>query len=334
MNYRIGYRTLKTALAVPIAVYIAMLLNLESYTTAGVIAILCVQPTKRRSLKFASDIFFCSLAGTILALVIFNLFGYTIIGLGLLFLLYIPIPVSFNIKNGIVIGAVVNLALFVSDDITWDVIKNSFGLVLIGGGTALSMNLLMPNITNTLTKRKTNIEEGFREVFQQIALALNGKEHHENHEKINSLDNEINKAKSLAFIDIENHFLRHEDRLYRYFNMRQNQLEGLKRIDSLARSVTAQSEESSKIGYFILGLTDSLHHFESTRENLETVTEMLAMIVTLPLPNSKEEFVNRATLLQLLKELNTYLLVKESMQEVADSVGKKKNGNKSVSTQH
>ncbi len=330
MKYRIGYRTFKTALAVPIAVYLAMLINLESYTTAGVIAILCVQPTKRRSLRFALDIFFCALAGTILALVILSLFGYTILGLGLLFLFYIPIPVTFNIRNGIVIGAVVILALFVSGDITLDVIKNSFWLVAIGGGTALSMNLFMPNITETLAKRKIAIEDDYRKVFKQIASHLNGYGHEENTEVLNGLHKEIDRAKSLAFVDIENHFLRHEDRLYQYFHMRQDQLGILKRIDELAKSVKTHSEESVKIAQFILGLTDSLHHFKSTKTNREMLTVMTNDFENLPLPTSKETFIHRATLLQLLKELNAYLLVKESMQEVNDAVMKKESGTKSV----
>lgn len=45
--FKIGYRTLKTALGTALAIYIAQMLGLQNYSAAGIITILCIQVTKK-----------------------------------------------------------------------------------------------------------------------------------------------------------------------------------------------------------------------------------------------------------------------------------------------
>ncbi|WP_372869535.1 aromatic acid exporter family protein, partial [Planomicrobium okeanokoites] len=56
----IGYRTLKTAVGVIIAISLAQLLQLEFFVSAGILTILCIQPTKKRSIRAALSRFIAS----------------------------------------------------------------------------------------------------------------------------------------------------------------------------------------------------------------------------------------------------------------------------------
>ena len=49
-KFSIGYRTLKTALGAAIAIAVAQFFDLQFYTAAGILTILSVQPTKKKSL--------------------------------------------------------------------------------------------------------------------------------------------------------------------------------------------------------------------------------------------------------------------------------------------
>ncbi|MBQ9999250.1 aromatic acid exporter family protein, partial [Bacillus subtilis] len=49
--FKIGYRTIKTALGTALAIYISQLLHLQNYASAGIITILCIQITQKRSLQ-------------------------------------------------------------------------------------------------------------------------------------------------------------------------------------------------------------------------------------------------------------------------------------------
>lgn len=49
--FKIGYRTIKTALGTTLAIYISQLLHLQNFASAGIITILCIQITQKRSLQ-------------------------------------------------------------------------------------------------------------------------------------------------------------------------------------------------------------------------------------------------------------------------------------------
>ena len=48
-KFSIGYRTLKTAFGASVAIAIAQYFDLQFFTAAGILTILCIQPTKRKS---------------------------------------------------------------------------------------------------------------------------------------------------------------------------------------------------------------------------------------------------------------------------------------------
>ena len=46
--FKIGYRTLKTALGTTLAIVLAQILGLENFASAGIITILCIKATKKK----------------------------------------------------------------------------------------------------------------------------------------------------------------------------------------------------------------------------------------------------------------------------------------------
>ena len=63
----IGYRTLKTVISAVCAMYIAYFIGLPSYTPAGLIAIISVQNTTKKSLDYAVQRFIAAFVGLLLA---------------------------------------------------------------------------------------------------------------------------------------------------------------------------------------------------------------------------------------------------------------------------
>lgn len=50
---KIGYRTIKTAIATPIAITIAQLVGVTNIASAGILTILCIQPSRKKSVESA-----------------------------------------------------------------------------------------------------------------------------------------------------------------------------------------------------------------------------------------------------------------------------------------
>ncbi|WP_231572532.1 aromatic acid exporter family protein, partial [Halobacillus sp. BBL2006] len=46
---KIGYRTIKTAIGTPFAIWVAQMLQLDNFASAGILTILCIQITRKRS---------------------------------------------------------------------------------------------------------------------------------------------------------------------------------------------------------------------------------------------------------------------------------------------
>lgn len=63
MKFSIGYRTIKTAVGTAVSILIAQKLGLDNFASAGILTILCIQVTKKKSLRTAWDRFLaCVLA--------------------------------------------------------------------------------------------------------------------------------------------------------------------------------------------------------------------------------------------------------------------------------
>ena len=87
--FKIGYRTLKTALGTA-PIYLAQLLHLQNFASAGIITILCIQITQKRSLL----VLICRLfIGDRLFICLFGLIGYYPFAIGILLVLFIPTTV-------------------------------------------------------------------------------------------------------------------------------------------------------------------------------------------------------------------------------------------------
>ena len=78
-KFSIGYRTLKTALGASIAIAVAQFFDLQFYTAAGILTILSVQPTKKKSLHAVYTRVISSIVGIALAYFFFEIFGYNAI---------------------------------------------------------------------------------------------------------------------------------------------------------------------------------------------------------------------------------------------------------------
>ncbi|MGL4818818.1 MAG: aromatic acid exporter family protein, partial [Bacilli bacterium] len=98
----IGQRTVKTAIGTALAVSIALMIGLEYPTSAGIITILCIQTTRKKSLRSATSRFFACNLAMLMSAAIFELFGYYTPFIALHLLLLIPILVRFRIQEGVV----------------------------------------------------------------------------------------------------------------------------------------------------------------------------------------------------------------------------------------
>jgi len=319
--FKIGYRTIKTALGATLAIIIAQMLNLEYFSAAGIIAILCIQVTKKKSVYASWHRFLACLIAMAYASLLFQFIAFHPLIIGLILLIFIPTAVALKINEGIVTSSVIIMHLYGSGDITFSLLINETILIAVGVGVALVMNLYMPSVDDKLLAYQESIETNFSEILMGIVRYLRDNDHTWDGKEITETANLLNQAKSLAFRDVENHFLREEDLYYHYFKMREKQFEIIERILPLVTNIPLVVKQSGIVADFIEDLAENVHPQNTAILYLKKLEEMEIHFRGMALPHTREEFESRASLLQLMKEMESYLLLKHSFKGLPKLTG-------------
>lgn len=312
--FKIGYRTVKTALGTTIAVMLAQFLQLDNYVSAGIITVLCIKVTKKKSLQSSwARLLACTIA-IIFSFIFFEGLMYHPFIIGLLLLVFIPTTVILKATEGIVTSVVIIFHLYTSEKITLQLIGNELMLIIIGIGVALIMNLYMPSLDRKLKNYQQQIEENFGAIFLEIEHYLIDKDRVWDGREIIKTAELISDAKTMAFRDVENHFLRNENTYYHYFKMREKQFEIIERVIPLITSIHTSVEQSQIIAEFIKDLRLHIHPGNTAHKFLVQLLKMRELFENMELPKSREEFEVRAALLHFIKEMESYLIIKSQFK--------------------
>ena len=307
--YKIGFRTVKTAVGMTLGVIICKLLGLDNYASSAILVVLCIKHTKMHSVQaILSRLVSCFLI-LFLGSAIFSLLGQHAFVLGLIVLLFIPLTVVLNVQEGVITSCVILLHVFNAKAINGHLILNEIMLLIVGLGIAFLMNLMMPSLDKKLNHFKQDIENQITEIFNIFSQACSMHNDHLNI-KFDSLLLNIKKAKSLAFRDVKNHFVRNENSFYHYFDMREEQVELLKRMTSLLERINTDDPILEKISQLMYEIGSNVNSNDYTALRLHSLYEIRLSLDDLPLPTTHKTLNSRAHIIQILNELEEYLNIK------------------------
>lgn len=314
MKFRIGYRTIKTAIGVAFSILLAQRLGLHNFASAGIITILCIQITKKRSFRTAWNRFLaCTLAVPFSAL-FFWLFGYYAIVIGFILLFFIPALVMLKANDGIVTSCVIILHLFMAQNFSLVFFLNELGVIVIGIGMALIMNLYMPSVDKKMDQYQERIEENFQKILNEIIRYLRNGDSDWDGQEITETARVIREAKTIAVHDVENRFLKEDTIYYQYFTMREKQFEIIERLLPLVTSITNKVKQGNMIADFLEELSENIHPGNTAMVFLHKLMKMKIEFEESELPKTREEFEARAALLQVVNEMERYLILKSSFK--------------------
>ncbi len=265
-----------------------------------------------------------SIVGMIFSFVAFEFFGYNPLVLALMILVFVPTIVSIGVAAGFVSSAVIIMHIYSEANFTYDLFLNELALMAIGFGTALAVNMYMGDFQKDLDHYLEQIEDLYRAIFSEIVKYLrNGDTSWDGKEIIEAADL-LNKAKSLAYKDVENHITRKENLHYLYFDMREKQLEIIERVLPKITALPVMVQQTDLVADFMQELSENVHSGNTAkrfRDKLEIVKEEFAKM---PLPETHEKFLAMASLYQFIEEMDEYLMIKQSFKGLKNKEKKKK----------
>lgn len=311
-KYRIGYRTMKTAAGVAIAISLAQLLQLDYYVSAGILTILCIQPTKKKSIRAAFSRLVASLIAIAYAFLFFEGIAYHPLTIGIMILLFIPTLVTLRFADGFVSSSVILLHIYDSQNLTLDLFVNELSLMAVGFGTALAVNMYMPSIEKKLDDYRYQIEVLYSSIFSEIANYLRQGESDWTGKELMESTELLKNAKALAYQDVENHVTRLENKYYHYFDMREQQLEIIERILPKITALPVIVGHSHLIADFLEDLASHVHSGNTAYRYIGKLQAVKDEFADMPLPDTHDKFLAMAALYQVIEEIDAYLEIKSS----------------------
>lgn len=314
MNF-IGYRTLKTAVGAFLAMTIAKEMGLEYSVAAGIITILSIQTTKRQSLEVAIKRMIASILALCVSFASFNILGYSEITFGIFILIFIPLTVRLKAEEGIVVSSVLVTHLLVekSTDIYW--MKNELTLMFIGIGVALILNFYMPSIESKIKEDQVYIEESMKNIFTKLAEAMRNDEISlSEKDLIGSFEERLDSARARAYDNLNNYFTVDMSYYVKYMEMRIRQFEVIKRMVESFRRFFETYEQTIMMADFTEKVALSIYEENTAEKLINDLYKLKNDFRNMPLPVTREEFENRASLFEFLDDMEHFLKIKRKFR--------------------
>ncbi|UUM56879.1 aromatic acid exporter family protein [Streptococcus suis] len=312
----LSLRTIKLKFATVLAIYLATALGLSYATAAGIIAILSVLDTRKSSFKMARNRLFSTLLALTIAVLTFALFGFGIWTLGIYLALYVPLAYRFNWEAGIAPSTVLVTHLLLEQDISLIFLGNELTLFLIGAGSALISNVYMPSQDQQIQAYHVQVEDLLKQILLRFeAFLLQGDGRNEA-ELINQLDQTLEEALKVVYLDRYNQVFHRTNYQVHYFEMRAAQSKILRTMAKTINKCFLESRENIILASLFERTAQQLSRENSAQDLLLDIELFHAMFRERPLPQTREEFETRATLFQLLHDMEHFIQLKVDFYEV------------------
>ncbi|SDI58502.1 aromatic acid exporter family protein [Proteiniclasticum ruminis] len=312
----VGYRTFKTAIGATLAVLIAEYVGLSYAVSAGVITVLSVQSTKRKSIEIALRRLGSTTLALAVAVAVFLLLGYSAWSFGIYLLLFIPTAAALNLNDGIVPSTVLVTHLLVEESVAFSWILNEYGILVIGAGIALLLNTYMPSVEKDIRAAQKEVEELFRAILLSFSRSiLTQKKDHEAEDLLQKLDATLKRGMDKAQRLSSNYLSESFVYYVRYMEMRIKQYEVLKIMSDHLNHVTRYYEQNRLVASLSELVSDQFHEINTAKELMEDLCDYLEIFRKQDLPKTREEFENRSSLYQYIRDLQRLLEIKKKFSE-------------------
>ncbi len=305
-----GFRVIKTAIATLLAIIIADTAGVPGALSAGLLAILGVDVTRKRSIVTVSSRFFASVLGLILAFVLFYLFGFHIWVLVVYILIAFPLITRAHFKEGIVTSSVVVFRVFGGEELSFGIMLTQIELLVIGLGAAMVVNLAyMPKAEDKLLEIRRQVDGLFSVIFSHIAESLRDPYHLWDGKELIEAGKLVDSGLTSAKRALENQLISPSDTWSVYFYMRKEQLGRIESMLELIARVYQRMPQGEITAHLFDRLSEDVSSEGYTGQTEYMLADLEQEFKRMELPSTREEFEMRSAILQLCRELSNYLSI-------------------------
>ena len=310
--------TIKIAAAAILAIICAQALKLDFAVSAGIVAILSVQPTKKETLRTATARLLAFAVALAISCPLFNLLGFT----APVFFIYLAIFIlicqwrkwiSAMAMDSVLISHFLSFGKTGTAEITNEVL-----LFVLGVGFGILVNIFLHKKTDYIEELKNQTDEQIKLVLHRMAQRIQNPSLEDyDGTCFASLNQSLFTAKKQAEENYNNQFTKKDTFDTHYLEMRENQTNILFEMYKAASSITTVPSTAALLAGFLEKVATEYHKDNDVKSLLEELAAIHEKMKGVPLPQSRIEFEDRANLFILMERLKEFLQIKRNFMILA-----------------
>ena len=305
---------LKIGLGSSIAIIIAQSLHLEYAVSAGTVTLLTLMTSKWETIRLSVSRLATFALTAVLAWVIFHLVDSIWVTYGLLLTLVVFIAETCGWRSTISVNSVAVAHLVTAGKgLTVGAIWNELQLVLIGVVIAVVLNLFHANLTHKreIVAAMRETESRLQSILRGLADYLSGSEMAEHvWSDICTLEADILNYIQSANEYQENTFVSHPQYYISYFEMRYEQCRILHNLHYELVKIQSIPRQARTVADYLYYLVDYVIEINTPDQQIQRLNGIFAAMKEEELPQSRDEFEDRALLFHVLMDIQDFLICK------------------------
>ena len=308
---KIGINWIKLSLAVTIAIELAMLLNLEFEISAGIVAILTIQPTKKETISTALGRLVAFVIALIIAFICFSILGITKSAFLIYIMIYIFVCYLFNWNNAITMNSVLVSHFVMLERMDVSQVVNEVLIFAIGVGIGIIANLHLHKKVDYIEKMKKEADRQIIWILRRMSERILNKDlPNYNSECFKVLEKQLRDAKNLAEENYNNQFRKNDIYDIEYLSMCERQYIVLYEMYRNVSKLGSKPITAEKVANFFAYMADEFDKNNDGKELMKQFREMDMYMKSQPLPVIRQEFEDRARLFNLMRKIEEFICIK------------------------
>ncbi|MCF7930685.1 MAG: hypothetical protein K9L02_04140 [Acholeplasmataceae bacterium] len=309
---RLFHTAVKMTLVGVIASLIAKFIGLEYWLTAGILAILSIHLTKRDSVEISSRRLIDSVFGLLLATLLFISFGYYYWIFFIFIFIFAYASWMLRIAEGIVPGLVLVTHLLQEGAFSLPMLTNELSLIFVSIGIATIFNILYPQSSErSLVTHVKSIDHLVADHLYMLALLLKDPEYNEEYFRhYSTLDRKIQEYIDIVELVDKDLLFQNDHSYLAYFHMRKEQTNYIRHMYLQALKIKKLHPYAVEIADYVITVSQDIGLYNKAVQQLRNLDVIQQEFKVSELPKTREEFEIRATLYQILIEIESLLMVK------------------------
>lgn len=309
---QIGINTTKVVLAAIGAILLSDFLQLENSISAGIVAILTIQPTKRETMHTALSRCFAFLIALVISYLSFQKTGYNEQGFFLYLILFTLVCQRLGWISAIAMNSVIISHFIGFGNMEWGALYNEMMIFLIGIGAGIIANLHLHKNVHYMEQLKDEADTQMKKILHQISERMLTDDKSDcNGDSFECLTRQIRLAENIAYENYDNDLILPDTSDLQYIAMRKEQEIVLYEMDKIVRQLNSAPVTVKAISDYLERVSKEYHKENTAQELLDEYRRLEITMEQIMLPKDRSEFKDRALLYVLLKKIEEFLRIKE-----------------------